>query len=215
MKKLFLILLIFQSVFGNSQTRRYFNQYSQYTPSAVSITYATWNPSDKSTNITLSLSNTKAESTSAASDYQVRSTISKSSGKWYWEATCVRNTPSDPNFVIGGISQASESVNTYTGSTAGACLTTNGQSYVNGASNPTYGAITDGDVIGFALDLTGGSETLSFYKNNVLQGSVSISAGTYFAGTGTYQTLGYTITNFGATTMVYTAPIGFNQGLYQ
>ena len=49
-------------------------------------TYATWNPSDKDASVTLSGGNLVASSTSA-SWAAVRSTISKSSGKWYWEYT--------------------------------------------------------------------------------------------------------------------------------
>jgi len=209
MKKLLFLLLLISQTAAAQVGYGFIDQSS-------AVTYATWNPADKSTNITLSISNTKAESTSAASDYQVRSTISKNSGKHYWEITFVRVVNSDPNFVIGGISQGSESVNNYTGFTAGACITTNGQYYVNGGSfSPGWGAWTDGDVAGFALDLTGGSESLKIYRNNTLLGSITISAGTYFAGTGTYQTLGYSIANFGATAMAYTAPAGYNQGLYQ
>ena len=184
------------------------------TYSSSSINYTTWNPADKSADITLSISNTKAESTSAASAYQVRSTVSKSSGKWYWETTFVRNTNTDPFYFVGGISEGSESLANYTGSSAGVSATTDGQVWEDGASTANIGAWTDGDVAGFALDLTGGSETLKIYRNNSLLTTRTINAGTYYAGCGTYQTLGYTIANFGATAMVYTAPSGYNQGLY-
>lgn len=188
---------------------------SSRTIRTVSNTYATWNPSDKSANITLSGGNLIAQSTSAASDYQVRSTIGKSSGKWYWECTFVRGgLPTDPFFVIGGISGGSESVNNYTGFTNGCCITTDGNTYQNASQTVTgWGAWTDGQVAGFAWDA--GAGTLQVYRNNVLLGTVGSGfSGTYYAGTGTYQTLGTTTTNFGATTMAYTAPAGFNQGVY-
>lgn len=52
----------------------------------VGTTYATWNPADKSADITLSLGNLKATQTTSSWD-SVRSTIGKTSGKWYWEYT--------------------------------------------------------------------------------------------------------------------------------
>ena len=208
MKKLLFFLSFFAIVSAKSQVQiGFMNQTS-------SVTYATWNPSDKSVLITLSGGNLVAQSTSGASEYLVRSTVSKSTGKWYWEITFVRNTPTDPNFVPCGISLVSESVNSWPGATAGSCLASNGLFYQNGVPGTLYGGLTDGDVIGMALDLTGGSETIKFYKNNVLLATETIPAGTYFASTGTYQTLGTTTANFGATAFVYGPPVGYNAGLY-
>ena len=52
----------------------------------MSITYATWNPSDKGTNITLSNGNLTVAKGNAGWE-SVRATIGVSSGKWYWEVT--------------------------------------------------------------------------------------------------------------------------------
>jgi len=180
-----------------------------------SVTYATWNPADKSSNITLSGGNLIAQSTNAATDYQVRSTLSiPGTAKIYIENTFVRNTPTDPFFVIGGISDSSESVNNYTGFTKGCCFTTDGNYYVNGVfTNPSWGAWTDGQVAGMAYDAN--TRILSVYRNNTLLGTISgFAAGTYYFGTGSYQTLGTTTTNFGATSMVYSPPLGYTAGLY-
>lgn len=186
--------------------------FSSKTPSA---TYATWNPSDKSTNITLSGGNLIAESTNAATDYQVRSTLAVTVGiNPYVEFTFVRNNPVDPFFVIGGMSDSSESVNAYTGFTKGCCITTDGNYYRNGVQGvPGWGVWTDGDICGLAYETT--TRVLSIYRNNSLLGTIpALDAGTYYFGTGTYQTLGTTTTNFGATTMVNTAPGGYTQGFY-
>lgn len=187
---------------------------SAYRGANIPISYAVYNPSDKSTNITLSGGNLVAQSTSAATDYQVRTTLSKSSGKWYWENTFVRGTPSDPFFVIGGLSKRTETVNAYTGFTNGCCITTDGQVWVNGVGTPTFTAWTDGQVAGFAWDA--GAGTLQVYRNNSLLGTVASGmSGTYFIGTGTFQTLGTTTTNFGASALTYTPPSGFNAGVYK
>ena len=53
---------------------------------APAVTYATWNPADKGS-ITLSGGDLLAQSNSGAWN-SVRSTISKTSGKWYCEITC-------------------------------------------------------------------------------------------------------------------------------
>lgn len=181
----------------------------------ASITYATWNPSDKSANITLSNSNKTAQSTNAATDYQVRSTLSVTIGiNPYIEVTFIRNVGTDPFFVIGGLSDSSESVNNYTGFTKGCCITTDGDAYRNGVYIPTgWGAWTDGQTAGLAYNTT--TRVLSVYRDNSLLGTISaLDAGTYYFGTGTYQTLGTSTTNFGATSMTYTAPVGYTQGFY-
>src|SRR5690242_10283612 len=47
-------------------------------------TYATWNPADKGTGVTLSNGNLTIVGTGVSQNF-ARSTIGKSSGKWYWE----------------------------------------------------------------------------------------------------------------------------------
>jgi len=167
------------------------------------LTYATLNPSDKSVNITLSGGNLIAQSTSAASDYQVRSVLSiGATEKKQWECTFVRNTPTDPFFVIGGLSRATESVNAYTGFTDGCCITTDGNTYKNGSFTATgWGAFTDGQVATFTYDANTG--VLSIYRNGSLLGTITGMSGVYLVGTGTYQTLGTTTINFGETAFAY------------
>lgn len=176
--------------------------------------YAVYNPADKSSLITLSNGNLTAQSTSTGSAYQVRSTIAKSSGKWQWECTFTRNNGTDPFFVIGGVGLKLETVNNYTGFTNGACITTDGNYYVNAAFNtPGWGAWTDGEVATFAFDIDAG--TLAIYRNGTLLGTISgLPAGTYYVGTGSYQTLGTTTTNFGASSLTYPVS-GYNTGWYK
>jgi len=77
-----------------------------------------------------------------------------------------------------------------------------------------YGATyTAGDIIGIALDMDGG--TVTFYKNNTSQGQAfSGITGTVFATAGSGGTTTGLVANFGATTLTYTPPSGYNAGLY-
>jgi len=176
-------------------------------PTPFSRSYATWNPADKGANVTLSNGNLTTTNTTTASI--VRSTIGKSSGKWYWEVT-VNST-----YGHAGIANATESLNTYVGSDANgwAYNSLNGLLYTNGTTSGTNATwSTVGDVIGFALDLDAG--TLKFYKNGTLQPSYfsGIPGGTYYAAIGT-NSAGTNTANFGATPFAYPAPTGFT-GLY-
>lgn len=67
---------------------------ASYPPPTPSVTYATWNPSDKSANVTLSNGNLTATITANTAFYGARATIGKSSGKWYWEQTVSDTTSS-------------------------------------------------------------------------------------------------------------------------
>ena len=174
----------------------------------MSLTYATWNPSDKGAGVTLSGGNLIA--TSAGYD-SVRSTISKSTGKWYWELLV---TSATPDHLIGvGSSAAPLTAGPGEDTNAYAYFKT-GQRYHN-ATLTAYGAsYTTNDVIGVALDADAG--TVVFYKNNVSQGSITLTSVStpYFAmfGDGTGSS---TVTaNFGATALTYSPPSGFNTGLY-
>jgi autotransporter-associated beta strand protein len=184
--------------------------------------YALWSQSDKSTHITLSNGDLRATS-DGASNHQVRATIGKSSGKWYWESTFHRTNANDPYYVPGGISKTSGSVEDYTGSTAnGVCFTTDtdgashGSKWTSGTQTTGYNTIADwvdGDVVGMALDMDAG--TITVYRNNVSLGvMLSGLSGTYYPATGSSFTPGYTTANFGATAFTYTPPVGFNSGIY-
>ena len=171
------------------------------------MTYATWNPSDKGAAVTLSNGNLTA---SAGSD-MVRATISKSSGKWYWEVTF----DSLAGLTLG-IATSSATLTSYLGSDA------NGWSYysengnkINNATQEAYGAsYIAGAVIGIALNAD--DNEITFYKNNVSQGVAYTGlTGTYFAALGDGTIGGVGVANFGATALTYSPPAGFNAGLYE
>jgi hypothetical protein len=176
--------------------------------------YCTLNPlSYDSGTYTLSNANlTYAGSRTASATAYARSTISVSSGKWYWEAVAT-NVGVGPNLIIG-VQDASTSATTGLTNTV-----LNGYGY-NGAAlkydnagSASYGATwTNGDVIGIAFDLDAG--TITFYKNNVSQGiAYSSISGTYcpvivMTTAGIARTIAGSI-NFGQRPFSYTPPTGF------
>ena len=104
------------------------------------------------------------------------STISVPSGKWYVEMYVNSNN----NSYLGVIDVSANGINPNRGgnwsSTGAIAYKANGEQYslpVGGsASTASYGSsYTTGDIIGIALDIT--SNTITFYKNNVSQGTTT------------------------------------------
>ena len=176
-------------------------------------TYATWNPSDKNSNITLSNGNLTATQGALDGWDSVRSTIGVSSGKWYWEITV--NSASGSG-VFSSIANTTAALTSYLGAD------TNGWGYHAATGNKfnngdlgAYGATyVAGDVIGVALDMDAG--TLIFYKNGTSQGTAFTGlSGTFYAGTSLIlNTTDQVTANFGASTFSYSVPSGYNSGLY-
>ena len=172
-----------------------------------SVTYATWNPSDKGAAITLSGGDLSGSKTSSAG--LVRSTIGKSSGKWYWE---INNATAS---AIMGVAYASAPNTDYLSSTPNGWgyYGSTGILYNNSITVHTGATYTTTDVIGYALDASAG--TLAVYKNNSLQFTLTGLSGTiYAAGSGDGVLGGSWTANFGATALTYSPPGGFNAGLY-
>lgn len=170
-------------------------------------TYATWNPSDKGTNITLSNWNKTVVNTTAWWN-MVRSTIWKSSWKWYWEVTANSSVS-----MIIGISNASWNLSSYLGSDTNSWgWNENSLKYYN-AVGTAYGAsYTTNDVIWIALDMDAG--TLIFYKNNTSQWTAFTGlTWTIYAAVGSINS-SQTTTNFWATALTYSPPGWYNAWLY-
>lgn len=180
-------------------------------------TYATWNPSDKAARITLSNGNlTTAMDTQGGTfpSGMARSTISKTSGKWYWEttvqagtvaATAEVGTDNGTGTLTTGVGQAGQA-NGYGWYNAGG--------FFHNSNTPTgtQTTYTVGDICGVAVDMN--SLTLQFYKNGVATGAqITGLPATMFAGIGTAGDVFNATTNFGATALS-AVPSGFNAGLY-
>lgn len=144
-------------------------------------------------------------------------TMLLNSGKWYWEVTC---TALPTNTAIGIIPANLTTFNSTTtmiwasANCVGYCG--DGKKYVASATGAAYGATyTTNIVIGVALDLSAG--TITFYRNNVSQGSISISTPAttgvpYVPAVGVVVTGGGTATHnatFGQYPFTYTPPTGY------
>lgn len=183
---------------------------------SASLTYATRNPSDKNANITLSSGNLIATASNTAWK-SARANMGKSSGKWYWEVV-TKKTSWWWNAMIW-VWPSTASLSTYCGSDAASNSYYSYNSKADGANrynnntNLTYGnPFALNDVIGVALDMDAGE--ITFYKNNVSQGTITWLSGTMYPMVSPYDTNLYFETNFGATALVYAPPSGFNAGLY-
>lgn len=172
-------------------------------------TYATWNPLDKSVDVTLSSGDLIASitPTSPRGNGAVRGTQGKSSGKWYWEVTLTATSDARIGIANSTMSLTTTSlgqdVNSWGYATSG-IVSNNNSSVTSGAG------YSPGDVIGVALDMDAG--TVQFYKNGVAQGSaVSGVSGTFYpavSGAVTGFTSSFTA-NFGATAYTHTPPVGY------
>lgn len=179
---------------------------------AFAPTYATLNPSDKGTAVSLSNGNLTASVGSGSNWSAVRSTIGKSSGKWYWEVTQNALSSVDVGVMTSGCSLDGA------GTLIGNCST--GWTYINGGNKAhngfsvSYGAsYATNDVIGVALDMDAG--TVTFYKNGASQGQAYTGlTGTVYAAVdqATNESDQQTI-NFGATSFAETVPAGYCAGL--
>lgn len=187
----------------------------------VVITYATWNPAEiTGTEITLSNGNLTANF-SYTTESSIKSTISKSSGKWYWEYAVNYNAV---NYLSLGIGNSLMNHFALVGGVDafGWAYTSSsdlGQSYKvnNGIYTPYASLYVTGDVIGVALDMDTG--TIKFYLNGVDKGiAFSGLTGNIFAASGHYGGVininGIVTANFGASAFAYSVPSGYNSGLY-
>jgi hypothetical protein len=177
------------------------------TVGATASNYAVLNPVDKDTNCSITGGNLDWSS-NAAGVGQTRGTIGVSSGKWYWEVT-----DTSANSISIGISTAQSPLGNFPGNDANSWgyISGNGNKYNNG-SGAAYGATyTTNDVIGVALDV--GAGTLTYYKNNVSQGTAftGLTSGPYFPslGDGSGSTAPSASINFGQRPFTYTPPTGF------
>jgi hypothetical protein len=171
--------------------------------SATAANYCVMNPLDLPSSITLANGNLGATQTAVAGI--TKGTIAVSSGKWYWEVTCVSGA--SYQFGIGYVTASNTT--TYAGASADTwgVYSANGNKYNNFSSSSYMATFTANDVIGVALDLDAGS--LVFYKNGTSQGTAFSSlSGTFVPVIGN-DVSNTTAINFGQRPFAYTPPTGF------
>lgn len=155
---------------------------------------------------TATLTNGNLSFANSSSHARRASSISVSSGKWYAEATI---TTVGGSFPLIGIASASLfNGGTYVGADSTSYGYASNATKYNNAAPVSYGAsYTTNDIIGIALDLDAG--TLTFYKNNISQGTAysGLSGEFTFAASGLSGTVWEL--NFGQRPFTFTPPTGF------
>ena len=134
------------------------------------------------------------------------STIGVSTGKWYWEAKAVTGG----NNIFYGIMTENATTNTSTPYTQVGVLcgkTTDGDKYLDTTYTASgFGTSANGDILGFALDLTSGTKNLTITKNGAsfTGGSVNLSSNfnsvnvfAFFAGNSSSASAGWEV-NYGS-----------------
>jgi len=104
-------------------------------------------------------------------------TIGVSSGKWFWEVKYVSDSDSGANYsrigITGRVATASNDALGNSNSMQYASI--DGAKGYNGGSNSYGSAYAPGDIIGVALDLDSGTQTITFYKNGSSQGAIDLA----------------------------------------
>lgn len=173
--------------------------------SASAANYAVLNPIATNTIGVATLSNANLNF-SIPNTFTAISTMSASSGKYYWEAVATSSPIGIGLKQVNVLDRYSNSIY-YMGSS----LSASGEKYVNGTGSAYGASWTTNDVIGVAVDMDAG--TVTFYKNNVSQGSIALSLATitefvpsFVSGAGA-TFVGFV--NFGQRPFAYTPPTGF------
>ena len=170
--------------------------------------YCTLNPLSVTSGWTFSQGNLEVVSTSSYGT--VKGTIGMTSGKWYAEMTAQSDNTAGAVGVV-----RYDHTNTYVGGSAsdiGYGYLSDGRKATTSDTRSTYGATwATGDTIGIALDLSGSTGTVTFYKNGATQGqafTLTTADGPWFFasfddsnGSHTTQTW-----NFGQSAFASTAP---------
>ena len=183
--------------------------------SAPSVTYATWNPSDKDAWVTLSNGNLTAVATANARK-SARATLAKSTGKWYREVKLDSNA-TNWHF-MAWVCTSWATLSNYISVTSNWWVF-----YEDFAATPYkwnawfawYGSeFVPWDILWIALDIWAWS--LTFYRNNTSMWVAFASwvTGTLYPAISVYWTGSFVTANFGATTMAYSPPSWYNQWFY-
>lgn len=187
----------------------------------TAITYATLNPSDKSANIALSGGNLVA--TGSTGFGAVRATISKNSGKWYFEATLTTYNVGPSFGFADGTSSMSAQLGT---SDHSACnyptTTTNKTTAFTTANALNQSSFAGGRVTMLAIDYDAGKIWLGAAGTWSASGDPGAGSNpwlTFAANTALYPAFGTNngdviTVNFGASAFTYSVPSGFNSGFY-
>jgi len=185
---------------GNNFTVNNLTSIDQTTDTCTN-NFATYNPLDKASSITLSEGNVKAV---CGTDNRraVNSTMAVSQGKWYAEFEFDAGTGAN----IGVISTSYHAniadttrIYNYSGTGGAAIYNLGGTKRIDGVSTSYGDSYTTGDIIGVALNLD--DDEITFYKNGTSQGTITTKTFTgdyYFTvGHGSGSNSSTILANFG------------------
>ena len=165
--------------------------------------YATWNPLAKLGSPTTSQGNLEA---SLSASNLLNGSLVVSTGKWYYEAQFTSGT--DAFIGWNRVDLQTGAGNTFQQPGSLLYFSSNGSRYKDGDGGASYGAsYSTSDAIGCALDLV--NNQVTWYKNNVSQGTISITAGNYAPCIVTGGTACNFLSIFGQRAFAYTPPSGF------
>jgi hypothetical protein len=172
--------------------------------SATVANYAVLNPLVKRWSVaseTFSNGNLTVTNAGASNDYALGTTF-VSSGQYYWEVTATTVSGSFAIGVDNGQLQNSVSTNTV-------FYNNDGTKSVAGTGTSYGSTYTSADVIGVALDKN--ANTVTFYKNNTSQGSISLPVTSVPMGAAISpgSSGGVANINFGQRAFSYTPPTGY------
>ena len=181
---------------------------------AEPTTGTAWNPLDKSSSVIIT--GLQAANNGTASVGGVRADQSKTTGKWYFEAT-INQINNTYGILSIGVSNWYANLGQYIGvNSDGVSYMGSGYAYYNGNYiwNNT-GAMAVNDVIGVAFDAD--AKKIWFSRNGVFGGSPAAGTGAievptlsvYYPTFGSYQDDAATA-NFGLTAFAYSPPSGFS-----
>jgi hypothetical protein len=191
----------------------------------VSPETTTWNPSDKSSAVTLSNGNLTASNPATSSFNSVRATASHTAGQYYFEATLTQVASNQSIYI--GVANSSASLTTYFGKDTNSiiCANYDGKCYFNSSNVGNWGSFTSGSTAGIAVDIS--NREIYFYNpangywNNSSTanpatgvGGISLYtiSGALFPGVSiNYYAANSVLVNFGATAFTYSPPAGFGK----
>ena len=180
------------------------------TVSAAGSNYCTLNPLESGTLAATTYSNGNLQAT-GPTDLGMGGMSMPPNGKYYFE---VQGTTSLNGVVLGIVPDTLHIQNAVWAGANGAVgyYGGSGNKYVNSATGAAYGAaFTTGDVIGVAVDTV--NNQVTFYKNNVSQGAISLPNPTGVSWKSSASVGGGTPViqwNFGQQGFTYTPPTGYS-----
>ena len=141
------------------------------TPSNV---FATMNILSKNVNSSVTLAEGSTQVNVSNNADNCTSSFMVSSGKWYWEGKYTVGSLAMVGIRPEGMNYNQSNIFNLTGTNQGYYYYANSGN--QRPANTSYGATyAVNDIIGFALDLDSGTQTITFYKNGASQGAITIA----------------------------------------